>query len=169
MPCYLHFCLSPPRSAGALCLQIYAQAEECYKALAAQLKGIAGGFLIGSKPCSADAFLYGHLVLHLSGPVTAPELRKAVRFAALHHLPPFTVSRKTSKPKVDAACKQASSSKGPEDLTWYGGIHPCSIRRSAFVPSTTISRPLRVKAHPWLMRPWTREEFLLWLPKYAML
>lgn len=59
-------------------MQVYAQAGECYKAIAAQLSNSSGDYLLGEEPSSADALLYGHLALHLGAPVTSPELRAAV-------------------------------------------------------------------------------------------
>ena len=36
-------------------------------------------YLLGSKPSSVDALLFGHLALHLSSPVSPPQLRAKVR------------------------------------------------------------------------------------------
>ena len=59
-------------------LQIFEDATTCYKALANHLETNNSSFFFGSKPSSVDAFLYGHLCLHLRAPTSAPELQKAV-------------------------------------------------------------------------------------------
>jgi len=64
-------------------MQIYKRATDCYTAIVAQLSSADGGYLLGDRPSSADALLYGHLALHLTAPVASPELRKAVRFSSL--------------------------------------------------------------------------------------
>lgn len=64
-------------------LQVYANAAACHKAVADHLQAVKGKYLLGNKPSSADAYLYGHLCIQLRAPIAAPELQHSVRFLKL--------------------------------------------------------------------------------------
>lgn len=59
-----------------------------YEALDEKLRSGGGGgsgFFFGSSPCSLDAVLFSHLLIHTAAPVAAPELRAQVgRGTAAH-------------------------------------------------------------------------------------
>ena len=65
------------------CMQIYRNAASCYEAIASLLDSDGRQYLLGSQASSIDAFLYGHLCLHLRAPTSSPELRNAVHLRTI--------------------------------------------------------------------------------------
>ncbi len=68
---------------GSLCIRmcVYTGAVDALSALADKLRSVSGTgpFLMGAKPCSLDALVFGHLVFYQRSPCAAEVLKTAVR------------------------------------------------------------------------------------------
>ena len=105
--------------------QVYAEAGAAYEALAARLgaSGRDGPFFFGSRPSSLDALLYSHLVIHMSTPISAPELHSAASRPVLKTFAEYFAAKVFCSPVPNVA--------GPSQRTWQrprptaGGSQRC--------------------------------------------
>ncbi len=58
--------------------QLYSGASTVLSALSDKLRAAHGPYLMGARPCSLDALLFGHLLFYRSSPSAAPTLKAAV-------------------------------------------------------------------------------------------
>ncbi|GAX75398.1 hypothetical protein CEUSTIGMA_g2842.t1 [Chlamydomonas eustigma] len=101
--------------------QIYSEAGDVITALGDRIRASQGAFFFGSRPCSLDALVFGHLLYYRLSPAAPPVLKeKVLHHTALSTYVEYIMREYFSTPALPAPPRTAPNTQGEETADAWG-------------------------------------------------